>query len=162
DLKDKTFFFADYQGMRITQGQTYLSTMPSAKMREGDFSEINRPIYDPLTRQPFPGNIIPRSRWDPEDANLPQQFIPEPNVAGTRNALGQQINNYLINPALTRQDNQFDVKVDHQLSTSNRFFLRYSFQKTHRDLPATQEHGDANDTFGAGIGDIKAQSFAFN
>ncbi len=161
-IKDNTFVFADYQGMRITQGQTYLSTMPSAKMREGDFSEINRPIYDPLTRQPFPGNIIPRSRWDPAATNVLQQLIPEPNVAGTRNALGQQINNYLINPALTRQDNQFDVKVDHQLSTSNRFFLRYSFQKTHRDLPATQEHGDANDTFGAGIGDIKAQSFAFN
>jgi Carboxypeptidase regulatory-like domain len=161
-IKDKTFFFADYQGMRITQGQTYLSTMPSAAMRRGDFSEINRPIYDPLTGQPFPGNIIPRDRWDPASANVLEQLIPEPNTTGTRNALGQQINNYLINPALTRQDNQFDVKVDHALSQSNRFFVRYSFQKTHRDLPATQEHGDANDTFGAGIGDIKAQSFAFN
>jgi Carboxypeptidase regulatory-like domain len=161
-IKDKTFFFADYQGMRITQGQTYLSTMPSSLMRQGNFSEINRPIYDPLTGQPFPGNIIPQSRWDPAAANVLRQLIPEPNTTGTRNALGQQINNYLINPALTRQDNQFDVKVDHSLSTSNRFFVRYSFQKTHRDLPATQEHGDANDTFGAGIGDIKAQSFAFN
>ena len=85
-IKDKTFFFADYQGMRITQGQTYLSTMPSEKMRQGDFSEINRPIYDPLTGQPFPGNIIPESRWDPASKNVLQQLIPAPNTTGTRNA----------------------------------------------------------------------------
>jgi hypothetical protein len=161
-IRDKTFFFVDYQGMRINQGQTYLSTVPSEKMRQGDFSEIGRPIYDPLTGQPFPGNIIPEDRWDPAAANVLRDLIPAPNTAGTRNALGQNINNYLINPALTRQDNQFDVKVDHALSPSNRFFVRYSFQKTHRDLPATLPHGDANDTFGAGIGNIKAQSFAFN
>jgi hypothetical protein len=161
-LKDKTFFFADYQGMRITQGQTYLSTVPSELMRQGNFSEINRPLYDPLTGQPFPGNIIPRNRWDPASANVLREIIPAPNTAGSRNALGQNINNYLINPPLTRQDDQFDVKVDHALGASNRFFLRYSFQTTHRVLPATMPHGDANDTFGAGEGDIKAQSFAFN
>lgn len=161
-FKDKTFFFADYQGMRITQGQTYLSTVPSALMRQGNFSEINRPIYDPLTGQPFPGNIIPQNRWDPASANVLRDIIPAPNTAGTRNALGQIIQNYLINPPLTRQDNQFDVKVDHALSANNRFFMRYSFQQTHRFLPATMPHGDANDTFGAGEGDIKAQSFAFN
>ena len=161
-IKDKTFFFADFQGMRINQGQSYLSTVPSARMRQGDFSEINRPIYDPLTGQPFPGNIIPQNRWDPAARNVLQQLIPEPNTAGTRNALGQNINNYLINPAVLRQDNQFDVKLDHALSPSNRFFIRYSFQKTHRDQPATLPHGDAGFTFGAGDGNIKAQSFAFN
>ena len=40
--------------------------------------------------------------------------------------------------------------------------MRYSFQKTHRDQPATLPHGDAGFTFGAGDGNIKAQSFAFN
>jgi hypothetical protein len=161
-FKDKTFFFADYQGMRITQGQTYLSTVPSALMRQGNFSEINRPIYDPRTGQPFPGNIIPQDRWDPAARKVMSEIIPAPNTAGSRNATGQTINNYLINPPLTRQDNQFDVKLDHALSSENRFFVRYSFQKTHRLLPATMPHGDANDTFGAGEGDIKAQSIAFN
>ena len=82
-IKDKTFFFADYQGLRITSGQTYLSTVPSMKMRQGDFSEVNRVIYDPLTGQPFPGNVIPESRWDPASANIMQQLYPEPNTAGT-------------------------------------------------------------------------------
>ena len=45
------------------------------------------------------------------------------------------------------------------LTNSNRMFFRYSNQKTQRDLPATLPHGDAGATFGAGKGDIKAQSF---
>jgi hypothetical protein len=161
-MRDKTFFFADYQGMRINQGQTYVSTVPSELMRQGNFSELNRPIYDPLTGQPFAGNIIPQNRWDPASRNVLQDLIPAPNAAGSRNAAGQLINNYVVNPQTLRQDNQFDVKVDHALSPSNRFFVRYSFQKTHRDQPATLPHGDAGFTFGAGDGNIKAQSFAFN
>jgi len=161
-IKDKTFFFADYQGERINAGQTYLSTVPSEKMRAGDFSEINRVIYDPVTNQPFPGNIIPQNRWDPAAKNIVQQLYPAANTAGTRGSNGQTISNYLINPTLERQDNQFDIKVNHTLSPSNSFFVRYSYEKTHRMLPATLPHGDAGVTFGAGDGNIKAQGLAFN
>src|SRR5205814_3876187 len=132
------------------------------KMRNGDFSEINRTIYDPLTGRPFPGNVIPVSRWDPAAKNILQQLIPEPNTGGTLSASGQTINNYLINPTIQRQDNQIDLKVDHSLTSSNRFFTRYSFEKTHRVLPASLPHGDAGVTFGAGDGNIKAQGLAFN
>ncbi len=161
-FKDKTFFFTDYQGHRETLGQTFLSTVPSIAMRAGDFSEVNRVIYDPTTGQPFQGNVIPGGRVDTVARNILTQLYPEPNTAGSRQANGQTINNYLINPLKHRQDNQFDVKVDHNLSASNRFFTRYSFQKTHREQPATLPHGDAGATFGAGIGDIKGQSLAFN
>jgi hypothetical protein len=161
-MKDRTFFFFDYQGQRTTQGQTYLSTVPSAKMRNGDFSEVNRVIYDPLTHLPFAGNVIPQDRWDPASKNILQQLYPAPNTAGTVGSNGQTINNYLINPTLERQDDQFDVKVDHALTENNRFFGRYSYEKTHRLLPATLPHGDAGQTFGAGDGNIKAQGFAFN
>ncbi len=161
-VRDRTFFFADYQGLRINAGQTYLSTVPSTRMRNGDFGEVNRVIYDPLTGEPFPGNAIPRNRWDAASANILAQLYPEPNTAGSVSATGQPINNYLINPTLTREDDQFDVKVDHVLTSANRFFGRYSFQKTVRTLPATLPHGDAGATFGAGVGDIDAQSFAFN
>jgi len=162
-VKDRTFFFVDYQGLRIKQGQTYVSTVPTLKMRAGDFSEINRAIYDPLNPgTPFAGNIIPASRFDPASRNIINQLYPEPNAAGTRSATGQIINNYVINPELERQDNQFDVKLDHNVATNNRAFVRYSFQKTHRFLPATLPHGDAGATFGAGEGNIKAQGLAFN
>ena len=162
-IRDKTFFFTDYQGHRESQGQTFLSTVPSAKMRAGDFSELTRTIYDPTTGAPFQGNIIPSERIDTVARNILTQLYPESNTGGTRQASnGQTINNYLINPVKERQDNQFDVKVDHNLSQSNRFFTRYSFQKTHRDQPASLPHGDAGATFGAGNADIKAQGLAFN
>jgi hypothetical protein len=161
-LRTKTFFFGSYQGYRVQQGQTFLSTVPSERMRQGDFSEISRAIYDPLTGQPFAGNQIPQSRWDPASRNILAQLYPAPNTGGTRNASGQTINNYLINPTLEREDNQIDSKIDHNLSANNRFFARYSYQKTHRLLPATLPHGDAGVTFGAGDGNIKAQGAAFN
>jgi hypothetical protein len=161
-FRDRTFFFGDYQGHREMQGQTFLSTVPSLAMRQGNFSELTRVIYDPLTNQPFPGNVIPAARIDSVARNILTQLYPEPNTAGTRQTNGQTINNYLINPIKERQDNQFDVKVDHNLTSANRFFTRYSFQKTHRLQPATLAHGDAGATFGAGDGNVKAQSLAFN
>ena len=80
----------------------------------------------------------------------PRTAHPRSEYGGRRSATGQIIENYLINPFLERQDNQGDFKVDHNLSQNNRFFVRYSHQKTHRLLPATLPHGDAGITFGAG------------
>ena len=70
----KTFFFFDYQGQRIRQGQTYISSVPTAAFRIGDFSAAPQLIFDPLTqtqnaagqfvRLQFPGNMIPANRID--------------------------------------------------------------------------------------------------
>src|SRR6266540_3474494 len=73
-FKDRTFFFADYQGLRINQGQTYVSTVPTTKMRAGDFSEVSRVIFDPITHQPYAGNIIPSGRFDPVSRNILNQL----------------------------------------------------------------------------------------
>jgi hypothetical protein len=77
-IKNRTFFFTDYQGFRQRQGQSFVATVPSLAVREGDFRGTARPIYDPLTynsvtntRQPFPTNmVIPRSRFNPAAANV--------------------------------------------------------------------------------------------
>src|SRR5437867_6671964 len=61
--QNRTFIFADHQGYRVRQGQTFLSTVPSDLMRQGNFSEINRTVFDPVTHLPFPGNVIPQERW---------------------------------------------------------------------------------------------------
>jgi len=161
-FKNKTFFFGSYQGHRETQGQTALSTVPTLAMRNGDFSELNRAIFDPATGQPFGGNVIPSNRFDPVAVQILRQLYPEPNTTGTRQANGQVINNYLLNPIKTRHDDQIDSKFDHTLTDANRFFVRYSYQKTHRVQPASLPHGDAGFTFGAGDGDVKAQGLAFN
>src|SRR5215510_14713378 len=123
-FKNKSFFFGSYQAHRENQGQTFLSTVPSLAMRNGDFSELNRVIYDPQTGQPFPGNAIPTQRFDPVAVQILKQLYPEPNTTGTKQANGQTINNYLINPIKHRNDNQGDVKIDQNLTSTNRFFVR--------------------------------------
>ena len=164
-IKDKTFFFMDYQGGRIRQAQTYLSTVPSLKMRTGDFSELNRVIYDAESPgTPFAGNIIPASRQDPAARNIISQIYPLPNTGGQLSAsTGQTINNFLYNPSQKRDDDQGDVKIDQNLSNTNHLFGRYSYQRTERFLPATlPTAGDAGFTFGAGTGLVTAQSVALN
>jgi len=161
--RDRTFYFMDYQGWRRREAQTYLSNVPTVAMRRGDFSELNRTIYDPLNPgQPFTGNLIPASRVDPASRNIVDQLYPEPNTSGQRAPTGQIINNFLYNPVLTRQDDQFDVKIDQRVSDRNQFFARYSFERTERFLPASLPHGDAGFTFGAGTGLIRAQGLALN
>ena len=71
--KDKTFFFVDYQATRRRSADTGIFSVPTAAQRHGDFSgEGNNVIYDPLTGEPFPGNVIPADRFDPLAAELRQ------------------------------------------------------------------------------------------
>src|SRR5437667_2965193 len=92
-IRNKLFFFGDYEGLRKIQGtNTTVNTVPTAAMRQGDFRE-SRPIFDPatvvaapetasrFTRDPFPNNTIPASRMDPVMARLIQAY-PLPVLAG--------------------------------------------------------------------------------
>lgn len=159
-VKNRSFFFGDYQGWRVRQDVTIVSTVPSERMRRGDFSELTRVIYDPQTRSPFSGNVIPSARIDPVSARIIDQLYPAPNTAGRRSATGQTIDNYVINPTQRRDDNQFDVRVDHSLNQANRVFVRYSLHNAARVIPPALPNGDGLPT--AGDYDIDAQSIAVN
>jgi len=80
---NKTFFFADYEGYRQTQGVPVVITVPTLKMRNGDFSQLSQIIYDPTRtpRTPFPGNIIPADRINPI-AKTYVQMYPLPTAPG--------------------------------------------------------------------------------
>jgi hypothetical protein len=160
--RDRTFFFMDYQGWRVRNALTYTSSVPTALMRTGDFSELNRVIYDPLSQMPFANNRIPATRLDPVSRNIIDQLYPAPNVVGQRSATGQIINNFLYNPVLQRQDDQFDVKINQRISDKNQFFARYSFERSEQFLPASLPHGDAGGTSGNGNGLIRTQSLSLN
>ena len=92
-IANKTFFFADYDGFRQELGRVFVNTVPTAKMRQGDFSEVGT-IFDPLTtvvapggamtRQPFAGNLIPQNRWDPVTAKLMNAY-PMPTTSALSN-----------------------------------------------------------------------------
>ena len=113
-IKNKTFFFADYDGFRQELGRVFVSTVPTLKMRQGDFSELSAPIYDPLTTMALPGGGVlapalsratsfPPSRWDPVTAKLMNAY-PAPTSAGLSN-------NLVTSPTRTQDWNQFDVRA---------------------------------------------------
>lgn len=135
-IKNKTFIFGDYEGTRVRESRTVNNTIPTLKMRQGDFTEISNTIYDPETlhqvdgkyvRDPYPGNIIPASQIDPISAQA-KDWYPDPK----NNSLTQ---NYLYNPPREEDRNRWDVKVDHIFSDNDNIFFRYSHDV--RTIPAS-------------------------
>ena len=144
-IKNRTFFFGSYQGTRIRLGQSYISTLPSRDIVErGDFSQqpaIRRNIYDPLTltgtgatatRQQFPGNIIPPSRWDPVSRKM-MELYPAPNIAGREHTT----DNYFYSPTDQNRADQYDMRADHNFTDQHRFFARYSIRDQFRNEAGT-------------------------
>lgn len=124
-IKNKTFFYALWNGERVPGSAFYLSTVPTAPMRNGDFSEllaIAKPVVvrDPLTNQPFPNNIIPAQRLSGVAQKVQEAFLPPPNRPGLANNLGW------IFPYTSDQfyADVFAVRIDHRLSQKNSLFGR--------------------------------------
>lgn len=133
--RDHTFFFIDYEGVRIRQAAgSSLNDEPSTAFRAGDFSKGSAAIYDPASRTlgpngvataaPFAGNIIPNNRMDPAALKY-QQLIPLPNTGGpdsnSRNYLG-------ISPTSLGR-NQGDARVDQRISSKNNLMTRVSVSR---------------------------------
>ena len=123
-IKNKLFFFGSYQGTRVAQGVTYVSTVPTANERNGIFP---LPIYDPATlsgstRSPFPNNTIPTSRFDPTGMMTVDAY-PLPNQPGAAN-------NYILNPPNKFNGDQYDNRVDYNISSRDLLFGRYSLTES--------------------------------
>jgi len=117
--KNRTFWFADYEGTRSRQGITQVTNVPTLAERTGDFSASNQPLIDPFTQQPFPGNKIPAADLNPVGVALAQLY-PAPN----RSVPDQ---NFVSSPAERDREDQFDVRLDHSLTPSSEVSVRYSF-----------------------------------
>ena len=126
-VRDKTFFFGDYEGTRIRESRTVNNTIPTPPQLQGDFGELlpGTKIYDPATydaatnqRQPFPNNQVPSAGFDPIGAAV-LAFYPSPNKPGLTQ-------NFLFNPPQPEDLDRWDAKVDHNLTSNDRFFVRYS------------------------------------
>ena len=101
--RDKTFFFADYQGTITHSSSPMVTSVPLSAQRTGDFSGAQVPIYDPfgasLARSPFPNNAIPLSLIDPAAAKI-TALLPEPNQFSA-GGLPLPFNNYAVTRAST-------------------------------------------------------------
>ena len=117
--RNRTFFFADYEGRRVREGITQVSNVPSLAERSGDFSSDPQPPINPFTQQPFPGNKIPSAFLNPVGVAIAALY-PLPNRA----VPGQ---NFVSSPTERDRDDHFDVRLDHQLARGSDLAFRYSF-----------------------------------
>ncbi len=131
--KNKTFFFADYQGQRKHTATTAIDSEPTAAMRAGNYNGVAT-VYDPSTyvassntRQPFPGDVVPTSRFDPVGVNLLQVFA-LPNLSGV-------VNNFRFTPLTVQSQNEWDGRLDHTFSEKDSMFARYTYGGEDQMIP---------------------------
>lgn len=137
-VRDKLFFFYGFEGFRVRQGQSFVATVPTDAMRNGNFQGLET-IFDPLTtcgrlgnpacatgptgaevitRTPFPGNVIPSNRMD----RASRAMVPLWGQANT----GGLVNNFTANASVGGNNNQHNARVDYNLSDKQRMFVRYT------------------------------------
>lgn len=132
DGRNRSFFFFAFEGLKDKFPEPGLFTVPSVKMRNGDFSELlpGIVIYDPLTarqdgsrvrRDPFPGNIIPANRISAIARNY-LSYYPLPNQPGN----SQQQNNYISGQPRTDNFHSESFRFDQIINEKQRFFIRYT------------------------------------
>ena len=137
---NRTFYFANVEANPFQVPSPNIVTVPTAKMRSGDFSDLlalgpQYQIYNPFTirpspttagrfvRDPFPGNIIPPNLIDPVAKKI-MEYFPSPNQAGTID--GQQ---NFQNPTAVAFETYYTAtgRVDHNFSPKQRIYGRFSW-----------------------------------
>ena len=114
-IRDKTFFFTSFEGLRIRQDTIFNSTVPQPAMLQGNFSGISTTIMDPTTGLPFTNNTIPASRIDPA-AQFFFPYLLQPNSSDGR----------FRTIAPNKSDNtQGTLRIDHMISNKQRIFGRW-------------------------------------
>jgi len=138
--RDKTFFFSNYEGFRERRAQSRAFSLPSARVRRGDFSGVldrfGNPvtIYDPTStgRQPFAGNQIPAGKLNPVAVAFLEN-IPLPNQPG-------EVQNYIVSSPFTNDNDQFTVRGDQYFGQNDTLFGRF----TYANLRTFQPYGNTN------------------
>lgn len=157
-VKNKLFFFGGYNGLRRTQPVSVdQATVPTQRMRNGDFGElltpgansgVGRPILirDLITGLPFANNVIPADRRNRAAVNYLNAF-PLPNVSG------RLTQNYIAARRQTQNDNDFDIRPDWYISEKDTLFGRYSQSQV--DQTTTSRLPDLPAGFGSGTNPIR-------
>jgi hypothetical protein len=125
--KNKTFFMLAYEGVRGESITSPFASVPTALMRQGNFSEVTTPVRDPRTGQQFPGNIIPQNRISPVAQRL-LDYWPAPTRAGLANNVQAQ-------SVASDNVDQFLGRVDQNLGNKIRLSLRYNWHDSYSVNP---------------------------
>ena len=122
-LRNKLFFFTNYDGLREIHPQPITANFPSMKMRSGDFSALPIQLYNPLTGQPFPGNIIPQ-RMITSQAKILDAFMPPPTDP-TSPGLPNEAPNWFGTIPLRYGTNNWQARIDGQLTSQDSVTVFY-------------------------------------
>jgi hypothetical protein len=119
-VRNRTFFFADYERTHLREGITRVANVPTAAERTGDFSQtlFTRPV-DPLSRQPFPGGVIP-SFYQSAAGRAIAALYPAPNRT-------TPFANYVSSPTQRDDIDQMDGRIDQTFGGGATLTARYSF-----------------------------------
>src|SRR5262245_12561841 len=162
-VKNKTFLFGDYEGLRDRSGVVRLSSVPQPIWKKGMFTvpianpynatDSGQDFRRPATAECNDGNgncwIIPQNLIDRVGKRI-VDVNPNPNTG----LPGQVDNNFVNIPIERNQQDQFDVRADHQFSPNLNFFGRYSFVDSTFLRPGPRpglSEGSFNDTFGTAL-----------
>lgn len=116
---NRTFFMGAYEGLRSNRTTSPIGSMPTERMRRGDFGEIATQIVHPITKVPYAGNQIPQSDLSPQALRL-LQYFPVPNLPGTANNFQ--------GPVLNESNNdQILARVDQNIGAASRVYVRYNW-----------------------------------
>lgn len=145
--RNRTFWFASWEGFRLRTGEPFTATVPTAQERAGDFSMIDTPIMDPCAGGvnaqgacpgstaapvPFGGNVISPGRINPTSKAL-LYLWPAPNSSGVVTSSGT-INNFNTVARTGGNQNQVVARVDQDITMRQRLFVRFSHWNV-TDLP---------------------------
>ena len=127
--RDKTFFFADYEGNRKTQSAPEELLVPSAADRAGNLNDLVQalgagPLLNPFTGVAFPNNTIPTGSCQ---ACINPVALALLNYYPLPNANNPSYNYLALVPDPSNSDG-FDVRIDHNFSSKQQVFVRYSFK----------------------------------
>ena len=139
-IKNRTFFFGDYQGTRAKDAGSLLLRVPTAAERNGNLSALaqasGQDIFDPNSgatpdqRKAFPGNIIPTSRLSQPAVKL-LGLLPLPNIPSA----GPSDPNYAASGSGTFNGDVTNIRVDHFQSSRVHYFGRYTFSQFLKEAP---------------------------
>lgn len=122
-MRNRAFFFADFEDTRITRGVTRVTRVPTLDERQGRFTST---VRDPLTGQPFSNNTIPTERFDPIAVAV-LSLVPTPNQPGP--------NNYFRQPEVEDNSDRVLTRIDLPLSNRDTIFGRYIYSDRFRFIP---------------------------
>lgn len=134
-IKDHTFYFVTYEGLRLTQQISSLATVPTLAERTGDLSDLLPKVVvkNPATGVAYPNNKLPSV--DPVAQKL-LSYYPQPTTAGTSN-------NYLFSETRNQQQDEFSVRIDQNLPHNNTIFGTYEYQLSNAFEPSNSLCGSS-------------------